>query len=145
MLTVKRFAGVAPEVDLGECTLPFASPQKQIRQNPLWLWNSEETSPEIPNRDACGLKKGHVSAKKLKYPTFPVGSFYSHLVYWSVLYLRRCLSLRTHRHHLHHLRLVAAPSLSDGRFKHGIHILHTHCSRVNGSVGKRLWDLHLTA
>ena len=23
----------------------------RIRQNPLWLWNPEETSPEIPNRD----------------------------------------------------------------------------------------------
>ena len=41
----KRSACVAPEVDLWECT--FTSAKKWIRQNPLWLWNPEETSPEI--------------------------------------------------------------------------------------------------
>ena len=30
-------------------------------QNPLWLCNPEEMSPEIQN---SGLQKGHVSAKK---------------------------------------------------------------------------------
>ena len=36
MPAVKRSAGVAEEVDLGECTLHLPL-QKQIRQNPLWL------------------------------------------------------------------------------------------------------------
>ena len=36
----------------------------RIRQNPLWLWNPEETSPEIQNRGTSGPKIGHVSDKK---------------------------------------------------------------------------------
>ena len=31
--------------------------KKVIRQNPLWLWNQEETSPEIQNRGTSGPKK----------------------------------------------------------------------------------------
>ena len=38
----------------------------QIRQNPLWLWNPEETSPEVWNRGISGPKNGHVSNKNLK-------------------------------------------------------------------------------
>ena len=34
-----------------------------IRQNPLWLWNPEETSPEVRNRGISGPKNGHVSNK----------------------------------------------------------------------------------
>ena len=37
-----------------------------IRQNPLWLWNPEETSPEVRNRGISGPKNGHVSNKNLK-------------------------------------------------------------------------------
>ena len=37
MLTIKRLAGVAPEVDLTECKLHSPSQDQQIRQNPLWL------------------------------------------------------------------------------------------------------------
>ena len=44
-----------------EMYITFASTKKQIRQNPLWLWNPEETSPEIHNRGTSRLKKGHVS------------------------------------------------------------------------------------
>ena len=33
----------------------------QRRQNPLWLWNPEETSPEIQNRGVSGSKIGHVN------------------------------------------------------------------------------------
>ena len=59
----KRSAHVAPEVHLRECTLYSA--KKRIRQNPLWLWNPEETSPEIQNRGTSGPQKGHVSTKNL--------------------------------------------------------------------------------
>ena len=37
--------------------ITFASAM-QIRQNPFWLWNPEETSPEIQKRG--GPKIGHV-------------------------------------------------------------------------------------
>ena len=33
----------------------------RIRQNPLWLWNPEETSPGIQNRGTNGPKIGHVT------------------------------------------------------------------------------------
>ena len=35
----------------------------RIRQNPSWLWNPEETSPEVRNRGISGPKNGHVSNK----------------------------------------------------------------------------------
>ena len=38
----------------------------RIRQNPLWLWNPEETSPEVQNRGISGPKNGHVSNKNGK-------------------------------------------------------------------------------
>ena len=40
----------------------------RIRQNPLWLWNPEKTSPEIQNRDTSAPKIGHVNVfnKKTK-------------------------------------------------------------------------------
>ena len=56
---IKRSAGVAPEVDLRKCTLHLHLKNKQIRQNPLWLWNPEETSPEIQNSGTSGPKRGH--------------------------------------------------------------------------------------
>ena len=31
--------------------------QVRIRQNPIWLWNTEETSPEVQNRGICGPTK----------------------------------------------------------------------------------------
>ena len=31
----------------------------RIRQNPLWLWNPEETSPEVQNRGISGPTNGH--------------------------------------------------------------------------------------
>ena len=37
--------------------------QVRIRQLPLWLWNPEETSPEVPNRGISGPTNGHVSNK----------------------------------------------------------------------------------
>ena len=37
-----------------------------IRQNPLWLWNPEETSPEIQNRGTSGPKIGHVNVSDKK-------------------------------------------------------------------------------
>ena len=40
---------VVPEVDLRGMYITFAS-AKQIRQNSLWLWNPEETSPELPKQ-----------------------------------------------------------------------------------------------
>ena len=46
MLAVKRLVGVAPEMDLRECTL-HSPLQKWLEQNPLWIWDPEETSPEI--------------------------------------------------------------------------------------------------
>ena len=60
----KRSACVAPEVDLRECTLHSPPPKNEIRQDPLWLWNPEEMSPEIQNRGTSGPQKRHVSAKK---------------------------------------------------------------------------------
>ena len=38
----------------------------RIRQNPLWLWNPEETSPEIQNRGTSGPKIGHVNVSDKK-------------------------------------------------------------------------------
>ena len=40
--------------------------QVRIRQNLLWLWNPEETSPEVQNRGISGPTNGHVSNKKFK-------------------------------------------------------------------------------
>ena len=45
-----------------------------IRQNPLWLWNPEETSPEVQNRGISGPTNGHVSDKNLKKKKFWVSS-----------------------------------------------------------------------
>ena len=38
--------------------ITFASAKMWTRQNPLWLWNPEEMSPEIQNRDTSGPKIG---------------------------------------------------------------------------------------
>ena len=68
MLAAKRSAGVAPEVNLRErVTLLVRLRQVRIRQNPLWLWNPEETSPEVQNRGISGpTKRTHVLQKILK-------------------------------------------------------------------------------
>ena len=44
--------------------ITFPSAKKRIRQNPLWLWTPEQTSPEIQNRGTSGPKKGHVCPPK---------------------------------------------------------------------------------
>ena len=64
ILAVKRLAGVEPEVDIRKCTqyLPL---QKQIIQNPLWLWNPE-VSQGIQNKGTRDPKIGYVSAKNIK-------------------------------------------------------------------------------
>ena len=54
MLSIKRLAtcttrGGSQE----EMYITFASTM-WIRQNPLWIWNPEETSPEIQNRGTSG-------------------------------------------------------------------------------------------
>ena len=65
MLAAKRSAGVAPEVNLRERTMLLVRLcQVRIRQNPLWLWNPEETSPEVQNRGIIGpTKRTHVLQK----------------------------------------------------------------------------------
>ena len=74
MLAAKRSAGVAPEVNLRERVMLLVRLcQVRIRQNPLWLWNPEETSPEVQNRGISGpTKRTHVlqkfkKKKKKKY------------------------------------------------------------------------------
>ena len=57
----KRSACVVPEVDSENVQYICLCKKKWIRQNPLWLWNPEETSPEIqkkgyqwpPKKDIC--------------------------------------------------------------------------------------------
>ena len=43
--------------------ITFTSTKKSIRQNPLWLWNPKEMSPEIQNWGTSGPQKRQVSAK----------------------------------------------------------------------------------
>ena len=38
----------------------------QIWKNPLWLWNPDETSPEVQNRGISGPTNGHLPNKNLK-------------------------------------------------------------------------------
>ena len=47
----------------------------RIRQNPLWLWNPEETSPEIQNRGTSGPKIGHVNVSDKKTLTSVVFAY----------------------------------------------------------------------
>ena len=63
----------ASRQEVGKCStrggsrgtyITFASAMRI--SSPLWLWNPEETSPEIQNRGTSGPKKGHVSAKNFK-------------------------------------------------------------------------------
>ena len=49
MLSIKRLACVAPEMDLRECTLHSPLHNKGTRLNPIWLWDPEETSSKIQN------------------------------------------------------------------------------------------------
>ena len=68
----KRLACVEPEVDLRECTLLLILQKyfkKWKRQNPLWLLNPEEKSPEIQNRGTSGPQKGHAFAVNFKKQT----------------------------------------------------------------------------
>ena len=59
MLTVKKLAGVAPQMDLGSHRLyiTFASAMQISRK-------LEETSPEIQKRGTCGPKIGHTYVSK---------------------------------------------------------------------------------
>ena len=74
MLATKRSAGVASEVNLREhVMLLIRLHQVWIRQNPVWLWNLEETSPEVQNRGISGpTKRTHV-LQKLKKKTKKLG------------------------------------------------------------------------
>ena len=74
MLTVKRLPGVAPDVGFRECTLHLPL-QKQIKQNQLWLWNPEDTSPEIQNRGTSGPEIGHVCGSTKRKKVTPKLSF----------------------------------------------------------------------
>ena len=56
MPTIKWLAGIGPEVYLRECTLHSPLQNKWRRQNPLWLWSPEETSPEIQKKGTSGPK-----------------------------------------------------------------------------------------
>ena len=66
MLAAKRLPGVAPEVDLKECTLHLPLQKSEVRQNPLCLWNPEEMSPEVQNRDTSGPIKDMCPPKTFK-------------------------------------------------------------------------------
>ena len=57
MLTIKRLAIYSPRGGSHGMYNAFASAM-QIRQNPLWLWNLEYTSPDIQNRDISSPKIG---------------------------------------------------------------------------------------
>ena len=57
--------GMAPLPPPGSAPDGWGIPM-QIRQNPLWLWNPEETSPEIQNRGTSGPKIGHVKVSDKK-------------------------------------------------------------------------------
>ena len=65
MLSVKRSATCSTRGGSQEMYITFASAMR-IRQNPLWLWNPEETSPEIQNRGTSGPKIGHVNVSDKK-------------------------------------------------------------------------------
>ena len=66
MLTVKRSAMCITRVGSRGMYITFASAMRWIRQNPLWLWNPKDMSPEIQNRGTSGPKIGHMSDKKKK-------------------------------------------------------------------------------
>ena len=65
MLSIKRSATCSTRGGSQEMYITFASAM-WIRQNPLWLWNPEETSPEIQNRGTSGPKIGHVNVSDKK-------------------------------------------------------------------------------
>ena len=58
MLAIKRLAGIAPEVNLGEYLTWMYTSTKHKYDCPLWLWNPEEMSPEGQKRGISGRKKG---------------------------------------------------------------------------------------
>ena len=55
MLTSIQSAGVTPEVSLRNRLR--AGEKARKRGNPLWLWNSGQTSPEVKNRGISGPTK----------------------------------------------------------------------------------------
>ena len=62
MLTVKRSAGVTPEVNL---RIPLHTGDKAYRWgDPPWIWNAGQTSPEVQKKAISGLKKTLMSSKK---------------------------------------------------------------------------------
>ena len=62
---VKRLATCSTRGGSQEMYITFSSAM-WIRQNPLWLWNPEETSLDIQNRGTSGLKIGHVNVSDKK-------------------------------------------------------------------------------
>ena len=61
MLATKRLVGVTPEVNFRECLTCMPLPSAN---NALWLWNPEEISPEVQNRDiSCPTKRTYVHEK----------------------------------------------------------------------------------
>ena len=69
MLNVKRLATCSTRGGSREVYITFAS-TIQIRQNPLWLWNPEEASPEIQIR---GISVAHVTVGKNRLKTYVKG------------------------------------------------------------------------
>ena len=65
MLSIKRSATCSTSGGSQGMCITFAS-TVQIRQNPLWLWNQEETSPEIQKRGTSGPQIGHVNVSDKK-------------------------------------------------------------------------------
>ena len=84
----------APEVDLGECTLHFPLQKMRIRQNPLWLSNPEEMSPEIQNRGTSGLSnKDMCPPKTLKKEKKKIQDHPQEWVTGSTTYIHVCVIL----------------------------------------------------
>ena len=63
---------VAPEAVSQRMCIAFTS-TIQIKQNSLWLRNSEDTTPEIQNSGTTGPKIGHVNVSDKKCEFTVVG------------------------------------------------------------------------
>ena len=90
-----------------------------IRQNPLWLWNLEETSPEVQNRHVShkNFKKNYTNNTKLTYSIVSLNFFcYVHhglsWIWQKILNTkrrRRCVWNKTF--------LLAYPKIGDSSFR----------------------------